>query len=305
MGTDERPAAEPGGGGVKVTKADKYYEITNELTGIRIPLAQASGPKTLAPIQGIRYRDGKWTATGPNYLSKAAKTMQVSFLEQGPIKVVMQVAYTPEQPQGAYYKSTIEVRAGDPCVLFMEDGESFDVTYDFDVTEGLNPDRIRFRCHHGGSYCGPGPENEASVAGNKTFRLAVWDIWIRDGGWELVALKSTAPPTANIFGLFPGPTAPAAGAGCSGMRMITQNDGVRVRMELMHQDITGRTLTHNRFCWGMFLGLRSDMTPQPAKAEEIQEIELQRNRHCGFDLNMLHRLVLIFRSRPGSTAPFT
>jgi len=277
-------APKPVTGGVKVIRTDTCYEITNELTGIRIPLAQVPGQKTLAPIQGIRYRDGTWTATGPNYLSRAARTMDVRLLEQGPIKVVARVAYTADQPPGAYYRSTIEVQAGEPCILFMEDGRDFDVTYDLDVSQGLNPDRVR------SVRTGDG----ASLDRDYTMRLAVWDLWIRDGGHYLQAYNSEAPPTANVFGLFPGPTAPALGAGRSGMRMVVQDGELRVRMQLEHQNLADRTLTHNRFCWGAFLGLRSE-----AVSGKVQEIELLRNRHSGINLNKFHRLDLDFPEPPG------
>jgi len=113
---------------VKVTedKANGWYEITNGLTGIRVPngvrftdesagidakdLARAeTHPQELeqvrkkhgikhsnpAPLQGVRLRDGRWTCAGPNILSAQAfcKSMKVEFLERGPIETTIRVHY--------------------------------------------------------------------------------------------------------------------------------------------------------------------------------------------------------------------
>ena len=106
-------------GAVRVTERPDYYEITNGITGVRIARA---GRPMWAPIQGILYRDGTWTATGPNALEISGKAtgMTVRFAESGPLKVVVEVNYTFDRPDLTYggkllisrgdgfYRSTIE-----------------------------------------------------------------------------------------------------------------------------------------------------------------------------------------------------
>jgi hypothetical protein len=205
-------------GGVKVTASGMYYEITNGLTGVRIPLPMEHLRYTPAPIQGIRLRDGQWTATGPNYLSPHAKTMAIRFLENGPLKVIVEVSYSYDRPeyvhQGRdapaegirypagerYYKSIIEVQAGQPSLLIEEETD-MDVSYSLDVYGGLHPNQARYRGHHSTSkaagYEVDGQQYrpwharasmDASVDltydAPRSYRpLAVWDPWIVDSGW--------------------------------------------------------------------------------------------------------------------------
>jgi hypothetical protein len=70
---------------------------------------QASPPTTPlkvegmpAPVQGVVYRDGTWAATGPNFMDRSASRMSVEFSERGPLKVVAQVSYVYERPEGLH-----------------------------------------------------------------------------------------------------------------------------------------------------------------------------------------------------------
>jgi hypothetical protein len=46
-------------------------------------VSTAVRPRTLAPIQGIRLRDGTWVGVGPNWMQQPALAMKVEFIEQG------------------------------------------------------------------------------------------------------------------------------------------------------------------------------------------------------------------------------
>ena len=107
-------------------EAQGWYEITNGLTGVRIPngktftdewallsdeekkTAESSGwaagevkkklkitPSNPAPVQGLRLRDGRWTAAGPNRLAAEpfCQAMKVEFLKRGPLETVVRVQY--------------------------------------------------------------------------------------------------------------------------------------------------------------------------------------------------------------------
>src|SRR5262249_18813023 len=141
---------------VKLYRDKNCYEVTNGLTGVRIPDAVRSLQPTPAPIQGILCSNGQWTATGPNYLSPHARRMEVHVLEEGPLRVVMEVLYAYDRPdvilQGqtapgnqsrfpageGHYRSTITVDAGQPSLLIEEDTD-MDVSYSLDVYSTLHP----------------------------------------------------------------------------------------------------------------------------------------------------------------------
>ena len=100
-------------------------------------------PGILAPVQGVRLRDGTWTANGPNVLHATAlcSGMNVEFLERGPIETVVRVSYqfkgkpqilrnkqypitSPGYPGGdGHYFCTIKILADQPSILFDEDSD--------------------------------------------------------------------------------------------------------------------------------------------------------------------------------------
>src|SRR5215475_3728125 len=53
-------APQPVANGVTVTTGTGYYEVANGLTGVRVFNPASLGGSTLAPIQGIQLRDGRW-----------------------------------------------------------------------------------------------------------------------------------------------------------------------------------------------------------------------------------------------------
>ena len=164
-----------------ITPAADYFEITNGLIGLRVPKAATDLTQTPAPIQGLRYRDGTWCAVGPNYMSRAAKSMTVEWLEKGPLVARVKVAYVydkgllhsarPEVPEVSAgegpYSTIIELQAGQPSLTFEEECET-DIGYFVDVTDGLNPDRAQYRGHHASSP-EAGHEEDGKVYRYETF----------------------------------------------------------------------------------------------------------------------------------------
>jgi hypothetical protein len=149
---------------VTVTTHEGLLEIANSLIAIRVPagLAGPIDPKAVpAPLQGARYRDGTWSGLGPNrlWIRGRVKQMQVSFIEKGPLKAVVQVKYVVDRPAYAYgkdtykeagegsYSSTMELQAGQPSVLIEEDGD-VEAAYSLGLYAGLAPDQARYRGHH-------------------------------------------------------------------------------------------------------------------------------------------------------------
>ncbi len=151
---------------VNAAEVNGCYEITNGLTGIRVPMTVPVSDvnKILAPLQGVRYHDGTWTATGPNYLSvkaDAVHEMTVRFLERGPLVTTVEVAYRFDRPASwhpsikelgreagpGYYRSTITLQAGQPSIIFEEDTD-MDLSYSLNCYAGLRPTNARYRGHH-------------------------------------------------------------------------------------------------------------------------------------------------------------
>ena len=165
-----KPAA--AAGGVMVAEKPTYYEITNELIGVRVTKALdtvGEGANLPAPVQGVRMRDGTWSAQGPNpliYQSGADGTgktvptaMKVAFLERGPLVVVAEVTYqftTPDYSYGqtkirpagpGYYTCTIRIEAGQPSVLFEEDTD-VEPKWALNFFDAVHPTNARYRGHH-------------------------------------------------------------------------------------------------------------------------------------------------------------
>jgi hypothetical protein len=246
---------------VKLYRDKNCYEVTNGLTGVRIPDAARSLQPTPAPIQGLLCSNGQWTATGPNYLSPHARRMEVHVLEEGPLKVVMEVLYAYDRPevilQGqtapgnqsrlpageGHYRSTITVDAGQPSLLIEEDTD-MDVSYSLDVYPALHPTQARYRGHHAtsaeqgrepdGQTYRPAHERpnmdavvDLSYNTQCTYPpMAVWNPWIVNGGWYWQLYDPQAAPSANVLGIFAGPCSRAIGAAHSGIEVYTTAEGV-------------------------------------------------------------------------------
>lgn len=161
-------------GKLQVTDGKDHIQITNGLTGIRIPKpvrtpalpVKEAGERSAhfvvpCPVQGVLLRDGKWTGTGPNLLVLEAREitkMEVKFLERGPLKVVVEVQYDVfadaykygavlVRPAGpGYYRSTITVQADQPSIMFEEDTD-LNVVWSVDVFDGVMPTHGRYRGH--------------------------------------------------------------------------------------------------------------------------------------------------------------
>jgi len=243
---------------VRIAETPAWYEIVNGLTGVRIARAAHPG---WAPIQGILYRDGTWTAVGPNALELAGRptNMTVRFVERGSLKVVVEVAYIIDRPRLDYgdnllipagqgfYRSTIEIQAGQPSIL-IEDDTDTDLRYTLDIYLGLEPDQARYRGHHSTSV-----ENGREPDGRQyrmwherpamdairdlqyrtpapsnynsdppnIRRMAVWDPWVYDSGWYWQLYNVKAGPSANLLGIFAGPASQAIGAAHNGAGIFT------------------------------------------------------------------------------------
>ena len=327
---------------VRVAETPAYYEIVNGLIGVRVARPTHSpGRPTYAPIQGILYRDGTWTATGPNILEAAGDPtgMTVRFLETGPLKVIVEVAYTFHRrpltygdkrliPAGAgFYRSTIEIQAGQPSIL-VEDDTDMDLRYTLDVYCGLEPNQARYRGHHSTSiengrepdgrqyrpwnerpagdavrdlqYRTPAPSNYNGEPPNIR-RMAVWDPWIYDSGWYWQLYNATAGPDANLLGIFAGPASRAIGAAHNGAGIFTAPRPVAgIAFETHRRAPDARVFPRVRIAWGIFIGTKGGDLGHP---NTIQNIARQMNLHGGINLNKVYRYQTAFADPPSGYPP--
>jgi hypothetical protein len=317
---------------VVITPARDYFELTNGLIGLRVPITATDLSGTPSPIQGLRFRDGIWTAVGSNTMDRPAKAMTVEWLEKGPLVARVKIAYVydkgplhsarpelPDVPAGeGPYSVTIEMQAGQPSILFEEECE-VDIGYRVNITDGLTPDRARYRGHHATSP-EAGHEEDGRVYRYETFGnqrhdalvdldyardpktkgrwsgttypfMSHWDPWGVDTGyyWQLY---STAPGGSdNLFGIFAGRASRLINPGLTGVSFDTRTvNGLKtVDLQVRFQRLmpTQYYTTHMRFNWGIFLGSKSvDLKP----VRDVQGVNRQMNLHAGVNLNTLYRL---------------
>jgi hypothetical protein len=308
---------------VRIAEKPDYYEIVNGLTGVRI--ARAVHPNW-APIQGILYRDGTWTAAGPNLLESAGKPtgLTVRFVERGPLKVAVEASYA---LGNGYYRSTIEIQAGQPSIL-IEDDTDTDLRYTLDIYRGLDPDQARYRGHHSTSvengrepdgrqyrmwherpemdafrelqYRTPAPSNYNSDPPN-IHRMAVWDPWIPDSGWYWQLYNTKAAPNANLLGIFAGPVSEAIGAAHNGAGIFTTPGPVAgIAFEAHRHSPDSRVFPRIRIAWCIFIGTKGADLGDPYK---VQNIARQMNLHGGINLNKVYRYQTDFPDPPGGYPP--
>jgi hypothetical protein len=174
--------------GVQTKQTEEGWEISNALIAFRVPneksiranaqpAAQSSlrplvdlfnqshdAPRiqTLAPIQGVRWRDGSWTAQGSNTLSALARQLtgaRVEIAESGPLEAVVRIRYDFDKPAYAsggqkisdagpgYLTVTMTLFAGQPSVLFEEETD-LEEAWAANFYEGLSPDHAQYCGHH-------------------------------------------------------------------------------------------------------------------------------------------------------------
>ena len=307
---------------VHIAETAAGYEIANGLTGVRIA---REGHPDLAPIQGILYRDGQWTATGPNLLHPDARPtgMTVRFLERGPLKVIVEVAYQFDRPALVYggrqllpagpgfYRSTIEMQADQPSIL-IEDDMDTDLRYSLDICRGLDPDQARYRGHHSTSVAnGRQPDGSQYLPSHMRpqmdatreldfhspafHRMAVWDPWVYDSGWYWQLYNSRAPAAANLLGIFAGRASVALGDDNNGAGIFTgPGPAAALTIEIHRRGPDARVFPRVRFAWSIFVATKAAISDPMS----VQEIGLQMNIHSGIDLNRIYRLRTDFPDPP-------
>jgi len=172
-------------GGVQIKTTEKGWEINNEYTAFLVPNAEAikasaqsgslkplldlfdTGPDVprvtaLAAIQGVRLRDGTWSAIGPNVLIAHAMFLtdaKVELVESGAFKSVVQIHYDFSKPAYSYGQQrisdpglgylniTLTLYAGQPSILIEEETD-LDEVWGVNFYDGLEANRAQYKGHH-------------------------------------------------------------------------------------------------------------------------------------------------------------
>ncbi len=326
------PCPEP----VVIAPGPGYFEVTNGVIGLRVPQAAADLTQTPAPIQGLRFRDGTWTAVGPNYMDRPARAMQVEWLERGPLVARVKVSYVFDRAElrGARmpevipagegpYSTTIEMQAGQPSLLFEEECE-VDISYRVNITAGLNPTLAQYRGHHANSV-EAGREEDGRIYKYENFAnkrhdalvdlnynppgkdrwsgttypyMSHWDPWGVDTGfyWQLY---STLPGFDNLFGIFAGRASRLIQPGLTGVSFDTATvDGMRVAaLQVKFQRLMPTQFYTTHMRFGW--GIFLGKKSEDLKPPlEVQGINRQMNLHAGVNLNNVYRLPADFPDPP-------
>jgi hypothetical protein len=166
---------------VQLNTVGANLEITNGLTGVRIPTAAGNpAPHSLSPIQGIWAPKVAWTGAGatPNFLYSESSKGQgpgcigcsmgtpvytatgysATVVDEGPLKTVVQVNYTFNRPQYQYgamvintpgtghYTVTITLYANSKSVLIDEDSD-MQLSWYLPIYAQVQPNTARWRGH--------------------------------------------------------------------------------------------------------------------------------------------------------------
>ena len=188
---------------VTVTDGGSYYEVDNGLVAFRTPktitvggaVLEADEPaeerqriyaptQVLAPIQGIRHRDGTWTGTGPNYIYSGmtwwssqipdpvwqytsrgpcnlpATAATVEVLENGPLRAKIKMSYVVLRPMWTHGEEKLTLPSENGhyiCTVTLEAGQQFIIVdqetdgrpaWKINMNTGVSADRARWRGHH-------------------------------------------------------------------------------------------------------------------------------------------------------------
>ena len=324
--------------GVKTVEKPDFYEITNELVGIRVPKTPTNLTNTPAPIQGLRFQDGTWTAIGPNSMGRPAQAMSVEFLDRGPLVTRVKISYTydkgplhsglnspnfPDVPAGkGSYTTLVELQAGQPSILFEEECET-DLAYKIDITAGLTPDKAQYRGHHANSKdAGMDPDGTVYQYDNHTRHDALvdlkydgskkdrwsqttypfmshWDPWPVDTGFYWQLYDSRTNGTDNLFGTFAGPASRLINPGLSGVSFDTAMVDGQPHVSL--QVGFRRLMPTQKYTTHMRFGWGIFLGKKHVDVQppmELQTINRQMNIHGGVNVNTITKLPTTFPDPP-------
>ena len=145
-----------------VNRNTGLMEIRNGLLGIVIPADKKiiSGTRCLAPVQAFIYSNGAYSDNSTNFLNTqlVPTSASLKILTQTATVVSVQFSFEFAQkkfgynktngkqaaPGRGYYYCTIQVRRGEKTIV-IEEESNVDISYAVKISQGLSPDKARYR----------------------------------------------------------------------------------------------------------------------------------------------------------------
>ncbi|MCL1857517.1 MAG: glycoside hydrolase family 55 protein, partial [Kiritimatiellaeota bacterium] len=285
-----------------------WYEVSNGVIGMRL----ANGTDaTLAPLQGIRLKDGRWTANGPAALSANATCTGVSveILERGPFEFAARFHYTfadkPEIPRIAgyeercpgfpggdgFYTCTLRLAAGDSSIIVEEHSDVL-ASWALNVFPELRCDMARHpsRLGEGGGYVEV-RDTAVPAAGERMARdyhpgahLLPWGNHYAEYFWMLFDSQGDAKsPVVGVFadqlgwGVYDRMSGPGLVYSDDWMGSGKRGGGFAAHIVRTTPDAFG--FPYVRIRWGIYVGTKGEDIPESATA--AQPIVAAMNLHGG------------------------
>ncbi|THU41524.1 hypothetical protein FAM09_05295 [Niastella caeni] len=295
---------------VSVNKSG-FTEIRNGLLGIVIPGEAAIKAKqfNLAPIQSFIYANGVYSDNTINYLNTATPpvSLAIKILTRSESELAVQLEYRFQKKKTSdpgFYNCSITVRKGEKTILIEEYTDN-DLTYNVKISNGLAPDKARYRGWSSDSKeygYEPGgelyrPENKRGAPMDATVdlnygkpvmhpRLSLWDP---AGGevntgryWQVYNSRDNS---SNLFGFFQGKPSRLIGAKFAGPALQTRpsdpddkgTNDAELHLSVIRVGPDNSYFPRKRFQWVAFISTKKDLL----SPEKIQPIGIELNRVSG------------------------
>ncbi|HZK83003.1 MAG TPA: glycosyl hydrolase family 28-related protein, partial [Humisphaera sp.] len=253
-------------------------------------------------VQGVRLRDGTWTANGPNVLHANAlcSGMNVEFLERGPIETVVRVSYqfkgkpqilrnkqypitSPGYPGGdGHYFCTIKILADQPSILFDEDSDvvtswRMNLLPELNFDTARHPERqkdghvkevdfaVPYDADYGTSYL----TQQKSI-----IHLMPWGWYGGEYYWTL--FNSTGDAQSPVVGVFADKSGNSLYPDASGPGMVSSDNwmgsghkGGGFNVQIARGTPDARTFPFVRLRWGLYVGIKGEALPPLGKPQPI------------------------------------
>lgn len=305
-----------------INKASGLLEIRNGMLGIVLPSEKtiAARKYNLAPIQSFIYSDGTYSDNTLNFLKAASPplSMKLTLLKNEPQEVKAKIEYRFNKKAFVYggnpyrggeegpgfYTCMITVRLGEASIVIEEESD-YDFEYRVNITEGLNPDKARYRGWQSSSteY---GYEPDGSVYRQERTRGYPLDatinldykkeivfprlsLWNPAGGevnsgryWQLY--NSSAGENSNLIGFYHGKPSRLIGAQFTGPALKispaeenSKRPNAEIYINFQRRGPDDSWWPRKRYQWAIFISTRKDLLA----ADKTQPIALELNRVAG------------------------
>jgi len=305
---------------VTVTEDEKngWIEVTNGLTGVRIPDGKTftdewallddkqkeyilpngwalkelktklkMTPTNPAPVQGIRLRDGRWTANGSRLNADPfCASMKVEFLARGPLETAVKVHYEFKAKNGGgdgHYTCIVGLKAGQPTIEFEEDADFVPVGWGMNILPEVNFDTAR---HPAGNPVKTTDTTDFTYQnpwhGNAFGRL--WPFGEHPYiNYYYLLLDSKGDDASPVVGVFVDKSGNDVGSLASGAQVYLKetSGGFYKAMEFGWPDGRFFPVVHQK--WGLFVGTKGKDAPS---LDKWQPIEGQMERLAGRSLQL-------------------